>query len=147
MNPPRKRLLFVCYANACRSQMAEGFARELAFPGLEVESAGLMAAGLFSDTVASMAEVGIDISGQRSKTVAEFDLNTFDRIVTLSDRAFGQLHRRYPELRLEHHPVLDPAGAEGGREERMKIFNLTREDVRGVVLEVLTELVQMPKRA
>jgi arsenate reductase len=127
--------------------MAEGFARELAFPGLEVESAGLIAAGLFSDTVASMAEVGIDISGQRSKTVDEFDLNTFDRIVTLSDRAFGQLRRRHPELNLDHHPVLDPAGSEGGREERMKIFNLTREDVRGVVLEVLTQLVQMPKRA
>lgn len=147
MEPLRKRLLFVCYANACRSQMAEGFARALAFPGLEVESAGLMAAGLFPDTVASMAETGIDISAQRSKTVAQLDLQSFDVIVTLSDRAYGELSRRYPGLNLDHHPVLDPAGAKGTREERMKIFNLTREDVRGVVLEVLTQLVQMPKRA
>ncbi len=147
MNSHSKRILFVCYANACRSQMAEGFARALGPPDLEVESAGLMAAGLFGETVAAMAQVGIDISHQTSKSVAQLDLSSFDYIVTLSDQAHGRLRQRYPELILLHHPVLDPAGVGGSHEERMKIFNLTREDVHEVVLEVLAQIARESKRA
>lgn len=147
MHSHSKRILFVCYANACRSQMAEGFARALGPPDLEVESAGLMAAGLFPETVAAMAQVGIDISHQTSKSVAQLDLSSFDFIVTLSDQAHGRLRQRHPELTLLHHPVLDPAGAGGPHEERMKIFDLTREDVREVVLEVLAQIRRESKRA
>ena len=147
MSSPSKSILFVCYANACRSQMAEGFARALGPEDLEVQSAGIMAAGLFGETVASMAQVGIDISQQTSKTVKQLDLSSYDLIVTLSDQAHTQLRRRHPELSMLHHPVLDPAGVAGTYEERMKIFNLTREDIRGVVLEVLAQVARESKRA
>jgi arsenate reductase len=137
MSPAPRHILFVCYANACRSQMAEGFARALGPSELQVESAGIIAAGLLPATVAAMAKVGVDISGQKSKTVWELDLDAFDLIVTLSDQARGQLLSLHPELPLLHRPVLDPVGIPGNRADTEEIFALTREDVRGVVIEVL----------
>jgi arsenate reductase len=136
--PPR--LLFVCYANACRSQMAEGWARALAQAPLDVASAGVMAAGLLPETVAAMAAAGIDIRSQTSKTLDALDPIGFDLVVTLSDQARGRLRRTHPGLEVLHRPVLDPVGVRGSREEIGQLFALTRDDVRAVVEEVLERL-------
>jgi arsenate reductase len=137
MSSPLRRVLFVCYANACRSQMAEGFARHLAGDALEVQSAGLIAAGVVPETVTTMAELGISLEGQYSKRIGEVDLESFDLIVTLSDQAHGQLQRSGRDLPLLHRPVLDPVGVRGTPQEVARMFALTRDDVREVVLEVL----------
>ena len=82
-----KRVLFLCTGNACRSQMAEGWARSL-HPGvLEPCSAGVMKAGVDPRAVRVMAEAGADISGQYSKTVDELPGQELDAVVTLCDRA------------------------------------------------------------
>ena len=83
----KKRILFVCSGNACRSQMAEGWARVLAGDELEVYSAGVEAHGIDPSAVAVMAEVGIDISTQRSKSLGVLPNLAFDYVITLSDRA------------------------------------------------------------
>ena len=67
------KILFLCTGNSCRSQMAEGWARHLKGDRIEAYSAGIETHGLNPDAVRVMAEAGVDISGQRSKRVGEFD--------------------------------------------------------------------------
>lgn len=71
--------MFACKRNACRSQMAEGFAKQLAQGKLQVESAGLEAGGLNPTAVAVMREAGVDLSGQRSKRLSEFNPEDLQR--------------------------------------------------------------------
>ena len=81
------KLLFLCTGNSCRSQMAEGFARALRGESIEAYSAGIRAHGLNARAVQVMAEVGIDISGHSSKTVADLPEVRFDYVVTVCGNA------------------------------------------------------------
>ena len=78
----RLKILFLCTGNSCRSQMAEGWARHLCGDAIEPYSAGIEAHGLNAGAVRVMAEAGVDISGQRSKTLEELKGITFDCVVT-----------------------------------------------------------------
>ncbi len=82
-----KKVLFLCTGNSCRSQMAEGWARELKSDVIEPYSAGIEAHGLNPLAVRVMAESGIDISGQRSKTVEEIKDVPLDLVVTVCGHA------------------------------------------------------------
>ena len=81
------RILFLCTGNSCRSQMAEGWARHLRAGEIEAYSAGIERHGLNPLAVQVMAEAGVDISGQTSKTVDELPAVEFDAIVTLCGHA------------------------------------------------------------
>jgi arsenate reductase len=83
----RQRVLFLCTGNSARSQMAEGLLRHLAGDRFEVYSAGTRPVGLNPNAVTAMAEIGIDIAGSRSKSVAEFAGQEFDYIVTTCNDA------------------------------------------------------------
>jgi arsenate reductase len=83
----KKRALFVCTGNRARSQMAEGLLRHLAGDRFEAHSAGTVPKGLAPETMAVMGEIGIDISGQRSKHVDEFAEQEFDYVITVCDSA------------------------------------------------------------
>ena len=72
MTTPKLKLLFLCTGNSCRSQMAEGWAHKLKTDCIEPYSAGIETHGLNPDAVQVMAEAGVDISGQRSKHLSEF---------------------------------------------------------------------------
>ncbi|QLA20192.1 arsenate reductase ArsC [Desulfolutivibrio sulfoxidireducens] len=80
-------VLFLCTGNSCRSQMAEGFAKSLRPGSIEAFSAGVEKRGLDPDAVRVMAEAGVDISGQRSKTVDELPDVRFDYVITLCGHA------------------------------------------------------------
>jgi arsenate reductase (thioredoxin) len=82
----KPKILFLCTGNSCRSQMAEGFARELR-PDLEAYSAGVEKHGLNPLAVKAMAEAGVDISGQVSKLADELPVAEFDYVVTLCGHA------------------------------------------------------------
>ena len=82
-----KRVLFVCTGNRARSQMAEGLLRQMAGDRLEAHSAGTEPKSLAEETVAVMREIGIDVSGQRSKSVDEFAGQEFDYVITVCDTA------------------------------------------------------------
>jgi len=88
----RVRILFLCTGNACRSQMAEGWARHLKGDLIEAYSAGIAPAGLSRRAVGVMAEAGVDVSGQRSKHVGEFKGIEFDYVVTVC----GHAHEHCP---------------------------------------------------
>ena len=83
----RQRVLFLCTGNSARSQMAEGLLRHIAGDQFEVFSAGTRPVGLNPNAVTAMAEIGINISGNRSKSVDEFAGQRFDYVFTVCDNA------------------------------------------------------------
>jgi arsenate reductase (thioredoxin) len=83
----RKRVLILCTGNSARSQMAEGLLRHHGGDRFEVESAGVSPSRVRPEAVEAMREVGIDISGQRSKSADEFAGREFDYVITVCDNA------------------------------------------------------------
>ena len=127
------KVMFLCTGNACRSQMAEGFAREFGKGIIEPFSAGLMAAGLHPRAVAVMNEIGIDISGQKSKTIDEKLLKTMDVVITLCGNAEHACPWTPPEIIRLHWPINDPVGTVGREEKIMKEFRRARDEIRARV--------------
>jgi arsenate reductase (thioredoxin) len=84
---PKIKVLFLCTGNSCRSQMAEGWTRQLKRDVIEPYSAGIETHGLNPLAVKVMAEAGIDISGHRSKNVSELKDVPFDYVVTVCGHA------------------------------------------------------------
>ncbi len=125
-----KRVLFVCTGNRARSQMAEGLLRHLAGDRFQVYSAGTEPKGLAHLTVEVMREIGIDVSGQRSKSVAGFAGQRFDYVITVCDSA----RQRCPAFpgggERIHRDVVDPADAEGRGEPSLQAFRAARDDLR-----------------
>ncbi len=105
------RVLFVCTANSCRSQMAEGWARRLWPSDWEAHSAGLVTYPITAATREAMAEAGVDLAGQESKSIDLFWLGDFDLVVTLSEEAARFLPPLDDPTRHRHHPV---DGSDGG---------------------------------
>jgi len=137
-----KKIMFLCTANSCRSQMAEGFAKEYSRGSIEVHSAGLMAAGVHRRAIAVMKELGIDISGQLSKEIDENLLRQMDIVITLCGHAEETCPRTPPEIKRIHWPIKDPVGAIGNEEDIMHDFRRARdeirENVRGLIKDILT---------
>jgi arsenate reductase len=124
-----KTVLFLCTGNSCRSQMAEGFARNAAAPGLRVLSAGTDPAGVNPLAVRVMAEVGIDIANQRSKSLAEIPLEAIDLVVTLCGDAAERCPALPARARHLHWALPDPAAASGSPEEILGQFREVRDAV------------------
>ena len=121
------RILFVCTGNSARSQMAEGLARRLAAPGVEVASAGTHPAGVSPFAIEALRDLGIDISGQRSKGIEEVP-GEFDYVITLCDHAARNcpvLPARRARL---HWSLPDPVVA-GNEAERRRFFRELRDDI------------------
>ncbi len=124
------KIMFLCTGNSCRSQMAEGFARELGKGQIEAYSAGIMAAGVNPRAIAVMKETGIDISGQKSKEIDERLLRTMDTIITLCDNAAEACPWTPPSIRLVHWPIKDPVGTRGSENKIMKDFRRARDEIK-----------------
>ena len=137
---PKLKVLFLCTGNACRSQMAEGWARHLAGDRLEVWSAGTSPHGLDLRAVRVMAEAGVDISGQRSKHVDEVCRIPFDYVVTVCDRARDACPVFPGKARVLHAGFEDPAAAQGTEEEVLALFRRVRDEIRAFVERLPTGL-------
>jgi arsenate reductase len=110
--------------------MAEGLLRHLGQGQLEVESAGSKPSLVRPEAVAAMAEIGIDISGHRSKHVDEFSGQAFDVVLTVCDHA-REVCPIFPEAtRMIHRSFPDPAQAEGDFEQRLAAFRQVRDEMR-----------------
>ncbi len=123
-------VLILCAGNSARSQMAEGLLRSLSHGAVEVHSAGTRPSRLNPLAIEVMKEVGIDISGHRSKSVEEFAGQRFDVVITVCDHAQAgcPVYPGAPE-RL-HWSYEDPAAVEGSREEQLRAFRMVRDDLR-----------------
>jgi arsenate reductase len=130
----RRRILFLCTGNSCRSQMAEGWARALHGDRLEVHSAGTHPHGLNPLAVRAMAEAGVDIAGHASKRPEEIG-GSFDLVVTVC----GSAHEScpiFPGARTVHVGFDDPprlaAGARGD-DEAMPHYRRVRDEIRAFI--------------
>jgi arsenate reductase len=131
MSTPVPLLLILCTGNSCRSQMAEGFLRSFAGDRYEIQSAGSMPAGhVHPLAIRVMAEVGIDLSGFRSKHLDEFltrDVHSVISVCGVADQACpmfpGRMHRH-------HFPFDDPAKVLGSDDEQMPVFRRVRDEIR-----------------
>jgi arsenate reductase len=125
----RARVLFLCTHNSARSQMAEGWLRHLAADRFEVDSAGTEATGVHPLATRAMAEVGIDLSSHRSKTVDELLDRPWDYAITVCDRA----HERCPvfpgRTTRVHWSFDDPARAAGSDGVRLAEFRRIRDAI------------------
>jgi arsenate reductase len=139
-----KKVMFLCTANSCRSQMAEGFAREFGKGLLEAYSAGLMAVGVHKRAIAVMKEIGIDISNQKSKVIDEDLLKQMDIIVTLCGYAEDLCPRTSPEIKRIHWPIKDPVGMIGTEEEIMNEFRRARDEIKEKVQKLIEEIQIRP---
>jgi len=131
-----QQLLFLCTGNACRSQMAEGFARKYAPDGVTVYSAGIERHGLNPRAVVAMQEVGIDISRQRSKTVAEIPAGVIDTVITLCGHAAETCPVLLKDISGAHWDLNDPARATGNQQQIAAVFRTVRDEIERRVKEL-----------
>jgi arsenate reductase len=126
----KKRVLILCTGNSARSQMAEGLLRHDAGRWLDVESAGTKPSIVRPEAIAAMKELGIDISGHRSKSVVEFDGLHFDCVITVCDSARESCPVFFGGAKRLHHDFDDPAALNGSEEERLILFRRVRDELR-----------------
>jgi arsenate reductase len=124
-----KRILVLCTGNSARSQMGEGLFRHEGRGAYEVESAGTRPSHVRPEAIAVMREVGIDISGHRSKSVNEFDGRRFDYVVTVCDRARDECPLFPAGAERIHWSFEDPAAVQGSEAERLAAFRSVREQL------------------
>ena len=124
------RVLILCTGNSARSQMAEGLLRRDGGERFIVESAGTRPSQVRPEAIQVMKEVGIDISGHRSKSVDDFAGQAFDTVLTVCDNA-RETCPVYPgHANRIHHSFEDPAAVQGSEEERLRAFRSVRDEIR-----------------
>lgn len=132
-----RNLLFLCTGNACRSQMAAGWARHLGGDAVSVRSAGIEVHGLNPRAVQAMAEAGVDISEEASNRLTDEDLQWADLVVTVCGHADEHCPILPPGTRREHWPLDDPARAEGDEAAIREVFRACRDEIRERVGDLL----------
>ncbi|HCS41156.1 MAG TPA: low molecular weight phosphatase family protein [Anaerolineaceae bacterium] len=125
------RVLFLCTGNSARSQIAEAFLRHYASDHFEVYSAGLDPKGMNPLTVKVMSEIGIDISGQKSKSVTEYlGKQLIQILITVCDQAEKNCPTTWPGINQKlHWSFEDPAAIEGSDEEKLQKFRDVRDQL------------------
>jgi arsenate reductase len=135
-----KKVMFICTANSCRSQMAEGFAREFGRGVIEVYSAGIMSAGVHRRAAEVMQELGIDISDQKSKEIDIGLMQRMDLVVTLCDYADRMCAYIPTHVKRIHILVEDPVGTTGPEEIIMNDFRRARDEIKKIVVRLIQDL-------
>jgi arsenate reductase (thioredoxin) len=126
----RARVLFLCTHNSARSQMAEGLLRHLAGDRFEAMSAGTEATHVRPLAVRTMEEIGVDISGQESKTLDRYLQEPFDYVITVCDDANEACPFFPGAANRLHWSFEDPSKAQGTEEERFEVFRSVRDQIR-----------------
>lgn len=136
----KKKVLFLCFHNSARSQMAEGLLRAMHGDKYEVYSAGVEASGVDPRAVKAMSEIGIDISSQRSKAMSEYRGILFDVAVTVCDKAKEMCPICGVSLKAPatapaaketiHKNFKDPAAAEGSEADQLNAFKQVRDEIK-----------------
>ena len=136
----KKKVLFLCFHNSARSQMAEGLLRAMYGDRYDVYSAGVEASKVDPRAIKVMSEIGIDISSQRSKAMNEYRGILFDLVVTVCDKAkeicpICEVGLSAPAIapaskEAIHRNFKDPALAVGSREDQIKAFRQARDEIK-----------------
>ncbi|HYJ85798.1 MAG TPA: arsenate reductase ArsC [Pyrinomonadaceae bacterium] len=125
----RRRVLILCTGNSARSQMAEGLLRDMAGERFEVVSAGVSPTHVRPEAIEVMREIGIDISGHRSKSIDEFSGHEFDYVITVCDNANQECPIFPSKTERIHWSIEDPAAVEGEEQVRLAAFRSVRDEL------------------
>lgn len=136
----KQRVLILCTGNSARSQMAEGLLRQDAGDSFEVFSAGVKSSYVRPQAIEAMREVGIDISGQHSKSVDEFLDEEFDYVITVCDNANEHCPVFPGRTKRIHWSIEDPAAASGDDAAKLAVFRRVRDQIRERLSEWVSEL-------
>ncbi len=132
-----KTVLFICTRNSARSQMAEGLVNSLYSRVLRARSAGTKPGPVNPFAIQVMAEMDIDISGHRSKSLNEFDGQRFDYVVMVCSDA-AETCPFFPGGREQiYHGFDDPASVEGTDKSKLQAFRKSRNDINKWILDNL----------
>jgi|SRR5579863_2535832 len=140
--PDKKRVLILCTGNSARSQMAEGLLRHDSGDRCEVFSAGTRPSKVRPEAIAVMRELGIDISGHRSKSVDEFTGQPFDYVITVCDNARENCPLFPGHAVAIHKAFEDPAAVEGSQQERTAVFRRVRDEIRSYLRAFTRDVVE-----
>jgi arsenate reductase len=139
MSHEKIKVLFLCTGNSCRSQMAEGWAKQLKGDVIEPYSAGIETHGLNPSAVKVMAEAGVDISGQQSENIRGLMHIPFDYVITVC----GHAHENCPvfpgKAKVIHVGFDDPpklASQVEGEEEKLNCYRRVRDEIRDYVMSL-----------
>jgi len=127
---PAQRVLFLCTHNSARSQMAEGLLRSLGGDRFEAHSAGTQATRVRPLAIQAMAEVGIDISTQASKTLDPYVDQRFDHVITVCDDANESCPIFPNATHRLHWSLLDPSKSTGSEAEQLAVYRKVRVNLR-----------------
>lgn len=133
-----ERVLILCTGNSARSQMAEGLLRHDGGRQFEVLSAGTKPSHVRPEAIKVMGELGIDISGHRSKSVDEFAGQEFDYVITVCDSVKEQCPIFPGKTKRTHWSFDDPASAEGDEDARHAVFRRVRDEIRERLKEFIS---------
>lgn len=137
----RKSILVLCTGNSARSQMAEGLLRDYCGDRFDVFSAGTKPGSVRREAITALADLGIDISGHRSKSVEEFADRKMDFVLTVCDNAQQDCPYFPATTRLVHFAFPDPATVEGNEEVRLKAFRDVRDQIKEYIPRFIEEIV------
>ena len=134
----KRKVLFLCTGNSARSQMAEGLVNHFRGDQWQAVSAGTSPSGYVHPlSIRAVAELGIDISGNRSKSADEFRDTELDLVITVCDGAAKNCPVWLGQGRVVHIPFPDPAAATGSEDEQFVVFTQVRDGIRARVFEYL----------
>ena len=125
-----KKVLILCTGNSARSQMAEGLLKHITQGKYEINSAGTKPSIVRPEAIIASAEIDIDISNNRSKSVDEFVNIEIDYVLTVCDNANENCPNFPAQTRLIHHSFEDPAEIKGDEETRLNAFRKVRDEIK-----------------
>jgi len=141
----KETVLFICSFNSVRSQIAEGLLRARCGNRYEIFSAGVAPAGINPHAVAVMREIGIDISGQRGKSLKSFNGRTFTYVITLCDHARLALGGSLPSgLYVNHHGFSSPSEIRRDKTTVAAEYRRLRDDIDAWLTELFPDCPALP---
>lgn len=133
----KKKVLFLCTHNSCRSQMAEGIVNADLGDEFQAFSAGTVATAVNPVAIRILKEIGIDISGHHSKTLDEFADQSFDYVITLCGSANEQCPLFFGGVERVHIGFDDPSQGTGTPDEMLAEFRRVRDEIRTTITSYL----------
>jgi arsenate reductase len=141
------KVLFLCTGNSARSQIAEGYLRHIASDRFTAMSAGIEPKGLNPLAIEAMREIGIDISGQRSKDVVTLLGQHIPYVVTVCDNAKERCPIFPGTWKFLHWSFEDPASVHGTHEEKLRVFRVVRDQIVAQIDEAFVKGTALARRA
>jgi arsenate reductase len=142
----KRRVLILCTGNSARSQMAEGLLRHLGGTRVEVFSAGTKPVDVNPLAIEAMREMGVDISAQRSKSVAEFAGQAFATVITVCDNAAEACPVFPGTTQRVHWSLPDPAAVSGAEEEKLEAFRKVRDELERQIISFVNSAMSEAHR-